>query len=132
MPEAQLKDPRVTDMFFAILDSYIDQLGVIGFFRGGKDERRVGCRILRLVFANCLNVCQELSRRRRNARGLLKSEEAYLQSHLSCQSVCARYMCSTDWMLTGIAHHNLSIKHRFVSLVISRIYTRGCCHGGNA
>lgn len=28
----------VTDMFLSILDSYIDQFGVIGLFRGGKDE----------------------------------------------------------------------------------------------
>ena len=52
--------------------------------------------------------------------GMLKSEKAYLKSHLSRQSVCFRCRCNTAWMLTRIAHHNLLIMHISVSLVLSR------------
>ena len=44
---------RYTDMFLSILDSLINELGVFRFLRCRKNQRRIGCGILRFVFGNC-------------------------------------------------------------------------------
>ena len=76
MPEAQL---IVTDMLFPILHSYIDQFCIIGFFRGGKDERGVGGSILRLVFADCLEYTSGAIHWRSDVNGNVEERKGLLE-----------------------------------------------------
>ena len=43
-------------MLLAVLNSVVDQLGVLGLLGGGEDERGVGGGILRLVLLDCYTV----------------------------------------------------------------------------
>lgn len=54
-----------TYMCFAILNGWLHQLGIFGLFGSSKDERRVGCGILRLVF---LDSCIQSVRKRAEPR----------------------------------------------------------------
>ena len=93
----------VTDMFLSILDRSIDQFCIIRLLRGSEDERGIGGRILRLVFADCLSLGQGVMPLEEQCRwNDQRAKDAYLQSHLCCPSVMSQSQvgCSLD------AHQN--------------------------